>query len=163
MKHTTHCERVIAITNLPSLRAKRSNPLGKRGLSLFAEVRNSFAFAKLKMSEKKVKIFKYNLYRHHFTFKLLQVLCYTFIMIFLLILFLAFVVFLAFLLGNNISNVCTFWLFKTYESLSVLSLVFISFACGIVFSIFVIILCRYFKGKSKSKDLMEIKNEKKKN
>jgi len=124
---------------------------------------SGFAFAKLKMSEKKVKIFKYNLYRHHFTFKLLQVLCYTFIMIFLLILFLAFVVFLAFLLGNNISNVCTFWLFKTYESLSVLSLVFISFACGIVFSIFVIILCRYFKGKSKSKDLMEIKNEKKKN
>jgi len=84
-------------------------------------------------------------------------------MIFLLILFLAFVVFLAFFIGYNISNTCAFWLFKTYESLPVLTLVFIAFACGIVFSIFVIILCRYFKSRSKSKDLVEIKNEKKKN
>ena len=83
-------------------------------------------------------------------------------MIFLLILFLAFVVFLAFFIGHNITNVCAFWLFKNFESLSVLYLVFISFACGIVFSLIVIIICRYFKGKSKpnTKDILERKNEK---
>ena len=81
-------------------------------------------------------------------------------MIFLLILFLAFIVFLAFFIGYNISNTCAFWLFKTYESLPVLTLVFIAFASGIIFSIIIIFLCRYFKSKSKSKDVLVNKHEK---
>lgn len=68
-------------------------------------------------------------------------------MIAFLILFLIFVIFLAFFIGHNIGNACAFWLFKDYASMSVLILVFGAFACGIIFSIIVMIVGKYLKSK----------------
>lgn len=86
-------------------------------------------------------------------------------MIFFLIVFLIFIVFLAFFIGHNISYVCSFWLFQNYESISVLILVFVAFACGILFSIFVFFVSRFLisskKNDSKSSSV-PVKEEKKK-
>ena len=56
-------------------------------------------------------------------------------MIAALIIILLIILFLAFFVGKNLTNVCTFWLFKTYTDLSVTVIVFIAFAAGIVFSL----------------------------
>lgn len=58
-------------------------------------------------------------------------------MVVLLVAFLAVIVCLAFLIGNNLSNLTSFWFFHTYTEVPVLMLVFISFAAGILFSILV--------------------------
>lgn len=63
-------------------------------------------------------------------------------MIFALILILLVIIFLAFFVGKNLSNLCTFWFFKTYSDLPVTVIVFIAFAAGIIFSL----LC-YLVGK----------------
>lgn len=68
-------------------------------------------------------------------------------MIFSLIVILGIVIFLAFFVGNNLSNVCTLWFFKTFENMPVAMLVFISFAVGIVFSILCFFI-GYLKRKS---------------
>lgn len=67
-------------------------------------------------------------------------------MIVLLVVILLIVIFLAFFLGNNLSNVCSFWFFHTYTNVPVLVLIFASFAAGIVFSLLIIAL-----GKKKIK------------
>lgn len=69
-------------------------------------------------------------------------------MVFALILFLAVIIFLAFFIGKNLSNVCTFWLFKTFTDLPVVILVFVSFAAGIVFSILIQAIVKIRKRKS---------------
>ena len=56
-------------------------------------------------------------------------------MVFALILILLIFIFLAFFVGKNLSNICTFWFFKTYTDLSVTVIVFIAFAAGIIFSL----------------------------
>ena len=66
-------------------------------------------------------------------------------MIALLIIFLIFIVLLAFFIGNNLSNVCTFWFFHTYTDMPVLVLVFFSFAAGIIISILFMIIGKILK------------------
>lgn len=66
-------------------------------------------------------------------------------MIALLVIFLIFIVLLAFFIGNNLSNVCTFWFFHTYTDMPVLVLVFFSFAAGIIISILFMIIGKILK------------------
>lgn len=67
-------------------------------------------------------------------------------MVVTLIFILVLVIFLAFFVGHNLSNLCTFWFFKTYTELPVTILVFISFGAGIVLSL----LCVFFAKLRKS-------------
>ncbi len=67
-----------------------------------------------------------------------------------LILILLVCVFLAFFVGKNITNLCTFWLFKTYTDLSVTVIVFIAFAAGIVFSLLCYLAAKLMKSSRKS-------------
>ena len=71
-------------------------------------------------------------------------------MVVTLIFILALVVFLAFFVGNNISNACTFWFFKTYTDLPVTILVFIAFGAGIVLSLLCVFLARLRKSDEES-------------
>ncbi len=98
-------------------------------------------------------------------------------MIFSLILIILIVIFLAFFIGKNISNICTFWFFKTYTNVPVATLAFIAFAAGIITALLVILFAKLKTPstkekielktkveKSKDKDLKnEIKNLEKKN
>ena len=63
-------------------------------------------------------------------------------MIFALIVFLLVVIFFAFFIGKNLTNVCTFWFFKTFTELPVSVLVLIAFGVGIVFSILVFVIAK---------------------
>lgn len=63
-------------------------------------------------------------------------------MVFMLILILLIVIFLALFVGFNLSNVCTLWLFKTFENLPVSILVFVAFGAGIVVSILFFIVAK---------------------
>lgn len=56
-------------------------------------------------------------------------------MIAALIIILLVLIFLAFFIGKNLTNVCTLWLFKTYTDKSVVVVIFIAFAAGIIFSL----------------------------
>ena len=56
-------------------------------------------------------------------------------MIAALIIILLILIFLAFFIGKNLTNVCTLWLFKTYTDKSVVVVIFIAFAAGIIFSL----------------------------
>lgn len=67
-----------------------------------------------------------------------------------LILILVVCVFLAFFVGKNITNMCTFWLFKTYTDLSVTVIVFIAFAAGIVFSLLCYLAAKLVKASRKN-------------
>lgn len=93
-------------------------------------------------------------------------------MIFSLILIILIVIFLAFFIGKNISNICTFWFFKTYTDVPVATLTFIVFAVGIIVALLVILFAKLktpstkekIEIKSKNKDLKnEVKNLEKKN
>lgn len=64
-------------------------------------------------------------------------------MVFTLILFLAVIIFLAFFIGKNLSNVCTFWLFKTFTNLPVAVLVLIAFGAGIVCSLLLVFIMKF--------------------
>lgn len=81
-------------------------------------------------------------------------------MIAFLILFLALVIFLAFFIGNNLTFSCPFWLFKGYDSVSVLILIFAAFAAGIIFSIIVMLAGKYAKNKSEAVMIKEEKSKK---
>lgn len=59
-----------------------------------------------------------------------------------LIILLVIVIFLAFFVGKNLGNLCTFWLFKTFENLPVAVLVLIAFGAGIVCSILFVIAAK---------------------
>ena len=71
-------------------------------------------------------------------------------MVVALILILLVCIFLAFFVGKNITNLCTFWLFKTYTDLSVTVIVFIAFAAGIVFSLLCYLAARLMKSSRKA-------------
>ena len=63
-------------------------------------------------------------------------------MIISLILILLLVVFMAFFIGLNLSNVCTFWFFKTFEGLPVAVLALIAFGAGIIFALLFILVAK---------------------
>ena len=58
-------------------------------------------------------------------------------MIVALVLFIIIFIFFALFIGKNLSNVCNFWLFKSFEHLSVSVLVLVAFAMGIAFSVLI--------------------------
>lgn len=66
-------------------------------------------------------------------------------MVFALILILLIFIFLAFFVGKNLSNICTFWFFKTYTDLSVTVIVFIAFAAGIIFSLLCYLVAKFIR------------------
>ena len=66
-------------------------------------------------------------------------------MIAALIIILLVLIFLAFFIGKNLSNVCTLWLFKTYTDLSVMVVIFIAFAAGIVFSLLCYLIAKLIR------------------
>ena len=63
-------------------------------------------------------------------------------MIVTLILILLIIVFMAFFIGMNLSNVCTFWFFKTYTDLPVAVLTLIAFGAGIIFALLFILVAK---------------------
>ena len=63
-------------------------------------------------------------------------------MVVTLIFILLLVVFMAFFIGLNLSNVCTFWFFKTYTNLPVSVLALISFGAGIIFALLFILAAK---------------------
>lgn len=66
-------------------------------------------------------------------------------MIAVLIIILLIILFLAFFVGKNLSNICTFWFFKTYTDLSVTVIVFIAFAAGIIFSLLCYLVAKFIR------------------
>lgn len=69
-------------------------------------------------------------------------------MIFSLIFFLLLVIFMAFFIGKNLTNVCTLWLFQTFENLPVAVLVLIAFGAGIVFSLLLVMISKFKRSLS---------------
>ena len=63
-------------------------------------------------------------------------------MVVTLVLILLIVIFMAFFIGLNLSNVCTFWFFKTYTDLPVAVLALISFGAGIIFALLFILVAK---------------------
>ena len=63
-------------------------------------------------------------------------------MVVTLILILLIVIFMAFFIGLNLSNVCTFWFFKTYTDLPVAVLALIAFGAGIIFALLFILVAK---------------------
>ena len=66
-------------------------------------------------------------------------------MIAALIIILLIILFLAFFIGKNLTNVCTLWLFKTYTDKSVVVVIFIAFAAGIVFSLLCYLFAKFIR------------------
>ena len=82
-------------------------------------------------------------------------------MIVSLILILLLVVFMAFFIGMNLSNVCTFWFFKTYTGLPVAVLALIAFAAGIIFTLLFILVAKMKAPPSDAEARAQKKLEKK--
>ena len=78
-------------------------------------------------------------------------------MIAVLIIILLIILFLAFFVGKNLSNICTFWFFKTYTDLSVTVIVFIAFAAGIVFSLLCYMVAKLIRA-SHENEVADAKN-----
>ena len=66
-------------------------------------------------------------------------------MIAALIVILLIILFLAFFIGKNLTNVCTLWLFKTYTDKSVVVVIFIAFAAGIIFSLLCYLIAKFIR------------------
>ena len=66
-------------------------------------------------------------------------------MIAALIIILLIILFLAFFIGKNLTNVCTLWLFKTYTDKSVVVVIFIAFAAGIIFSLLCYLIAKFVR------------------
>lgn len=66
-------------------------------------------------------------------------------MVITLIVFLAIVIFMAVFIGKNLQNVCSLWLFKSFENVPSAVLVLFAFAAGIVFCILLIIIFKLKK------------------
>ncbi len=66
-------------------------------------------------------------------------------MIAALIIILLIILFLAFFIGKNLSNVCTLWLFRTYTDKSVVVVIFIAFAAGIIFSLLCYLIAKFVR------------------
>ena len=82
-------------------------------------------------------------------------------MIVTLILILLIVVFMAFFIGMNLSNVCTFWFFKTYTELPVAVLALIAFGAGIIFALLFILVAKMKAPPSDAEARAQKKLEKK--
>lgn len=82
-------------------------------------------------------------------------------MIVSLILILLLVVFMAFFIGMNLSNVCTFWFFKTYTDLPVAVLALIAFGAGIIFALLFILVAKMKAPPSDAEERAKKKLEKK--
>ena len=78
-------------------------------------------------------------------------------MIVALILILLIFIFLAFFVGKNLTNICTFWFFKTYTDLSVTVIVFIAFAAGIIFSLLCYLVAKLIRA-SHENEVADAKN-----
>lgn len=78
-------------------------------------------------------------------------------MIFALIVFLLVVIFLAFFIGKNLSNVCNFWFFNSFENVPVAVLALIAFGVGIVFCILVFVIAKIRKATYVEVDAAEAK------
>ena len=84
-------------------------------------------------------------------------------MVLTLIVFLAIVIFMAVFIGKNLQNVCSLWLFKSFENVPSAVLVLIAFAAGIVFCILLIIIYKLkksFADEEPKKSSAQIKREK---
>lgn len=84
-------------------------------------------------------------------------------MVITLIVFLAIVIFMAVFIGKNLQNVCSLWLFKSFENVPSAVLVLIAFAAGIVFCILLIIIYKLkksFADEEPEKSSAQIKREK---
>lgn len=84
-------------------------------------------------------------------------------MVLTLIVFLAIVIFMAVFIGKNLQNVCSLWLFKSFENVPSAVLVLIAFAGGIVFCILLIIIYKLkksFADEEPGKSSAQIKREK---
>ena len=66
-------------------------------------------------------------------------------MIAALIIILLIIIFLAFFIGKNLTNVCTLWLFRTYTDKSVVVVIFIAFAAGIIFSLLCYLIAKFIR------------------
>ena len=66
-------------------------------------------------------------------------------MIAALIIILLILIFLAFFIGKNLSNVCTLWLFKTYTDKSIVVVIFVAFAAGIIFSLLCYLIAKFIR------------------
>ena len=82
-------------------------------------------------------------------------------MILTLILILLLVVFMAFFIGMNLSNVCSFWFFKTYTNLPVSILALIAFGAGIVFALLFILVAKMKAPPTDAEERAKRKLEKK--
>ena len=82
-------------------------------------------------------------------------------MIVTLILILLLVVFMAFFIGLNLSNVCSFWFFKTYTDLPVAVLALIAFGAGIIFALLFILVAKMKAPATDSEARTQKKLEKK--
>ena len=84
-------------------------------------------------------------------------------MVITLIVFLAIVIFMAVFIGKNLQNVCSLWLFKSFENVQSAVLVLFAFAAGIVFCILLIIIYKLkksFADEEPEKSSAQIKREK---
>lgn len=66
-------------------------------------------------------------------------------MIAALIIILLIILFLAFFIGKNLTNVCTLWLFKTYTDKSIVVVIFVAFAAGIIFSLLCYLIAKFIR------------------
>ena len=84
-------------------------------------------------------------------------------MVLTLIVFLAIVIFMAVFIGKNLQNVCSLWIFKSFENVPSAVLVLFAFAAGIVFCILLIIIYKLkksFADEEPGKSSAQIKREK---
>ena len=84
-------------------------------------------------------------------------------MVLTLIVFLAIVIFMAVFIGKNLQNVCSLWLFKSFENVPSAVLVLFEFAAGIVFCILLIIIFKLKKSLADEpvdKSSVQLKREK---
>ena len=84
-------------------------------------------------------------------------------MVLTLIVFLAIVIFMAVFIGKNLQNVCSLWLFKSFENVPSAVLVLFAFAAGIVFCILLIIIFKLKKSLADEpvdKSSVQLKREK---
>ena len=84
-------------------------------------------------------------------------------MVLTLIVFLAIVIFMAVFIGKNLQNVCSLWLFKSFENVPSTVLVLFAFAAGIVFCILLIIIFKLKKSLADEpvdKSSVQLKREK---
>ena len=78
-------------------------------------------------------------------------------MIAALIIILLILIFLAFFIGKNLTNVCTLWLFKTYTDKSIVVVIFVAFAAGIIFSLLCYLIAKLVKA-SHENEVADAKN-----